>query len=229
MPTAMDITRHIDVFSPDALGKCRVDVIGAGATGSRIVLELAKLGLTDIHVWDFDVVESHNIANQAYRNSDIGRLKVEALAEIVLEATGLAITTHNQRVEGSERLGDVVFLLTDTMESRKQIWKKALRNKIRTKLVIETRMGTDSGRIYTIVPTDPDQIARYEENLYEDVEAEVSACGASMSVGPTAAIVSGMAVWQMIRWAAIRNGGNEKGDKLDVEILFGLRPVYTLA
>src|ERR1700723_1389899 len=159
MPTAIDTSRHIDVFSPGALGNVRVDIIGVGATGSRVVLSLAKLGLENIHVWDFDIVESHNIANQAYRLGDIGRLKVDALQEIVLDATGTRVTSHNEKVDGSQKLGEIIFLLVDSMAARKEIWNKSIRNKIRVKLMIETRMGTDSGRIYTIVPADPDQIA----------------------------------------------------------------------
>ncbi len=226
MPTAIDTSRHIDVFSPDALGNVRVDVIGAGATGSRVVLSLAKLGLENIHVWDFDIVEPHNIANQVYRLGDVTRFKVEALQEIVLEATGTRVNIHNEKVDGSQKLGEIIFLLVDSMAARKQIWERAVRNKIRVKLMLETRMGTDSGRVYTILPADPDQIAKYEENLYEDVEAEVSACGTSMSVGPTAEVISGLAVWQMMRWAAIKQG---KPDTLNPEIIFGLRPLYTLA
>lgn len=227
MPTVIDITRHVDVFAPESLANARIDIIGAGATGSRVVLSLAKLGLENIHVWDFDTVEAHNLANQVYRLGDIGRLKVEALQELVLEATGTRINIHNERVDGSQKLGEIVFLLVDSMAARKEIWQRAVRNKIRVKLMIETRMGADSGRVYTISPMDPDQIAKYEENLYEDVEAEVSACGASISVGPTAEVVSGMAVWQLIRWTAITKSGKE--DVLNPEIIFGLRPAYVLA
>jgi molybdopterin/thiamine biosynthesis adenylyltransferase len=226
MPTAINTSRHIDVFSPDALGNMRIDVIGAGATGSRVVLSLAKLGLVNIHVWDYDIVESHNIANQIYRLGDIDRVKVEALQAIVEEATGTKITIHPEKVDGSQKLGEIVFLLVDTMQSRKEIWQKAVRNKIRVKLMIETRMGSDTGRIYSVLPADPDAITKYDESLYDDVEAEVSACGTSISVGPTADVVSGLAVWQMIRWAAIQRG---KQDTLNPEILFGLRPMYTLA
>ncbi|MBI4533898.1 MAG: ThiF family adenylyltransferase, partial [Candidatus Melainabacteria bacterium] len=146
----VDITRHIDVFSRDAFGNRRIDVIGAGATGSRIVLSLAKLGLDNIHVWDFDIVEAHNIANQVYGNADIGQLKVDALHDLVLAQTGLNIHKHAERVDGSQELGEIVFLLTDTMASRKEIWTKGIRYKMRTKLMIETRMGSDQGRVYTV-------------------------------------------------------------------------------
>lgn len=217
----IDITRHVDVFSRDAFGNKRIDVIGAGASGSRIVLALAKLGLENIHVWDFDKVEAHNIANQCYSQADIGRTKVEALKDIVKAATGMEIHTHEERVDGSQELGDVVFLLTDTMASRQEIWKRGVRYKMRTKLMIETRMGTDQGRVYVINPTKPAQIKGWESTLYGDDVAEVSACGTSISVGPTAEFLSGLAVWQLIRWHAIEQG---KEDKLDHEILFWLRP-----
>ncbi|MDQ5935756.1 MAG: hypothetical protein QG574_3071 [Cyanobacteriota bacterium erpe_2018_sw_21hr_WHONDRS-SW48-000092_B_bin.40] len=222
----IDTTRHVDVFSPDAFGKRRIDVIGAGASGSRIVLALAKLGLENIHVFDFDVVEAHNIANQVFSQVDIGRPKVEALRDIVKAHTGLEITIYNERVDGSQKLGDVVFLLTDTMSSRQEIWKKAIRYKVATKLMIETRMGVDQGRVYVVNPTRSAQVKGWEETLYDDDVAEVSACGSTISVGPTAEYLSGLAVWQLIRWLNIETGKTSDGvsDTLDHEILFFLRP-----
>lgn len=223
----IDTTRHVDVFSPDAFGKRRIDVIGAGASGSRIVLALAKLGLENIHVFDFDIVEAHNIANQVFSQADIGRPKVEALRDIVKAHTGLEITIYNERVDGSQKLGDVVFLLTDTMSSRKEIWQKAIRFKVATKLMIETRMGVDQGRVYVVNPTRMAQVKGWEETLYDDDVAEVSACGSTISVGPTAEFLSGLAVWQLIRWLNIETGRTVDGgvsDTLDHEILFCLRP-----
>ncbi len=222
---AVDPIRHLSVFSPAAFGQRRVDVVGAGATGSRIVLSLAKLGVENIHVSDFDTVEEHNIANQAYGLGDIGFLKVDALARLVLRETGVRVHTHAERVTSDTILGDIVFLLTDTMSSRKEIWDGALRLKLRTKLLVETRMGADSGRIYALNPNSPRHIKAWEATLYGDDEAEVSACGSSISVGPTAEIISGLAVWQMIRWFSIEQGGE---DVLDNEILFALRSMTTI-
>lgn len=218
----VDPTRHLSVFSPHAFGKKRVDIVGAGATGSRIVLSLAKLGVENIHVWDFDKVEEHNIANQIYGLTHIGKLKVKALADTIRKLTGTVITTHNERVDGSKQFGEIVFLLTDTMKSRKEIWDKGLKFKLHTKTLIETRMGADSGRVYTLNPSKPTHIKEWEATLCSDNETEVSACGASVSVGPTAETIAGLAVWQMIRWFAIEQGGE---DVLDNEIIFSLRPM----
>lgn len=224
---ATDPLRHLSVFTPHAFGNRRIDVIGAGATGSRVVLELSKLGVENLHVWDFDTVEEHNIANQVFGNQHIGQFKVDALAEIVKRDTGNVIHVHNEKHTGdrTQPLGDVVFLLTDTMESRKQIWDGALKFRPHTSLVIETRMGADDGRIYTINPSKPNHIKEWEATLYDDDEAEVSACGGSVSVGPTAEILAGIAKWQLIRWFAIEQGHE---DELEHEIIFSLRPMVTL-
>jgi hypothetical protein len=215
----IDPLRHINVFSPDQWGSRRIDVIGAGATGSKVVVSLAKLGITNIHVWDFDKVEPHNIANQVFGNEDIGKFKVDALKELVELQTGTKITAHNERVDGTQELGHVVFLLTDTMSSRKEIFAKGLKFKLRTKLMIETRIGSDGGRIYVINPSKLPEIKGWEGCFYE--VAAVSECGTSITVGPTAGIFAEMAVWQLIRAFAIENGDE---DELDNEILVNLRP-----
>jgi sulfur carrier protein ThiS adenylyltransferase len=222
----IDPLRHLSVFSPDAFGTRRVDVIGCGATGSKVVLDLAKLGVENIHVWDFDRVEEHNVANQAFGLAHIGLLKVDALREIVKAETGTTIHTHAERVDGTQSLGEIVFLLTDTMASRKEIWNGALKFRLQTKILIETRMGADNGRIYALNPSRLGHIRAWEETLYTDDEAETSACGASVSVGPTAGIIAGLAVWQMVRWFSIERG---EDDVLDNETIFSLRPMMTIS
>jgi molybdopterin/thiamine biosynthesis adenylyltransferase len=217
----IDPVRHLPVFNPDAFGKTRVDVIGAGATGSKLAMSLAKHGVECLHVHDFDKVESHNVANQIYGNDDVGRLKVDALQEMIERQTGTVITTHNQPVDGTQELGAVVFLLTDTMSSRKEIWQRGLKFKQRTRLMIETRMGADSGRIYTVNPCKLPEINGWEGTLYDDKVAEASACGMSISVGATAGFLAEFAVWQLFRWFAIQQG---REDELDHEIIFSLRP-----
>jgi len=190
------------VFSPDKFGQREVHIIGVGATGSRVALSVAKLGIEKITCYDFDVVEEHNIANQVYGNSDVGKKKVEALKQIVLDQTGVEIKAVDAEVDGSQQLRGVVFLLTDTMASREKIWNDALRFNLGVQLVIETRMDADNTRVYTVNPSDPDHVRRWEATLYPDEEAVESLCGASISVGPTAEIISGLAVWQMIRWVS---------------------------
>lgn len=196
----IDIIRHITTFNPHEFGERRVDVIGCGATGSRIAMELAKLGIQNLHIWDFDSIESHNPANQLFYNEDIGKLKVDAIADHIFRATGTMPFIHNERVDGSQELGEIVFLLTDTMSSRKEIWDETIANNPMVELMIETRMGADMGKIYTINPNNFDHIKLWEGTLCDDAVAAASVCGGKISVGPTAKIIAGSAVWQLINW-----------------------------
>lgn len=224
----LDTIRHIEVFSPDSFGDTQVNFVGVGATGSRMALGAAKLGIRNIHVYDFDKVEPHNVPNQIFGNNHVGMLKVEALKDIIHEQTGTTITIHPERVDGSQRLGDVVFLLTDTMASRQEIWKAGLRYKPHVKFMVETRMGKNSGRVYALNPSKPLHVKGWEETLYSDDVAEVSACGTSITVGSTAEVVSGFAVWQLIRWHQIQEElkqGKVPTDEVENELVFSLQPM----
>ena len=195
----MDISRHILHFNPQ-LFTDRIDVIGAGAVGSKIVMELAKLGIEDIHVWDGDVVEAHNLPNQLFYLADVGKPKVQAVAEHVKLATGTIITTHNHFLEGPERLGRVVFLAVDTMEHRKKIFEDSLKNKFVTDLVVELRMGEEEFRVYGFNPNRRQEILDWTDTLVDDTETVESACSAKTTVGATATITAALAVTRFMQW-----------------------------
>lgn len=191
--------RQGDWFKGNEYDK-EVHVIGVGATGSFVAYQLAKMGVQKLHVWDFDVVEEHNVANQIYNIMDEGKYKVDALAEHIKESVGLDIITHNEKVTSANKneLKGVVFVLTDTMASRKDIFS-ALKYNMNVSLVVETRMGIDCGRIYVINPLSVPQIKRYEDTFYDDDVAEVSFCGSSLSIIPTAMNIASYACWAIIK------------------------------
>jgi molybdopterin/thiamine biosynthesis adenylyltransferase len=75
--------RHdmIDWFSQEQVAAARIAVIGAGAVGNEVVKNLALLGVGEIDVFDFDVVELHNLTRSVLlREADAGRNKAEAVA-----------------------------------------------------------------------------------------------------------------------------------------------------
>jgi hypothetical protein len=219
MDNHCDPLRHQYIFDPINFGNQPITVIGAGATGSRIALSLAKLGVQNLTVYDFDIVESHNIANQAYGNNDIGKPKVQALAELIKLQTGLVINAMNERVTPLTVISGYVFLLVDSMETRKTLWDDIIKFKFNIPYMIETRMGIDQGRVYTINPTDVDNTDFWEKSWYPDGEAELSPCGSTISVGPTAELVSGFAVWQFINAYNYLNKPNKP--KPVAELVFG--------
>jgi len=201
MNVELDVKRHRSLFNPAEWGNRRVDVIGCGAIGSRLAMELAKLGVTNLHLWDDDIVESHNIPNQFFYNTDIGKKKVDAIAEHIVQATGNRPSIHDERVDGSQELGEVIFVLTDSMKSRKEIWERAIINNYTVEVMIEARMGLSGGKVFTINPNDLDHIDIWKgSSHFDDSRAQPSACGGKVSVGPTAAIIACSMAWQFINW-----------------------------
>lgn len=210
MTQMLDYTRHMEIFDPTTFNE-QVHILGAGATGSWLALQLAKLGVQDIHVYDFDIIEEHNIPNQLFGIHDIGRPKVEALADFIKHSTGMDITVHNEAFPFGKRVSGYVFAMIDTMSGRKAMWEKSIKMKMQVKLYIEPRMGIDGGRVYAINPMEYRSFKPYEETFYGDEETEVSACGASMSVITSALATSAWCVRQLIE----RHAGRD----LDHEVL----------
>ena len=194
--TMLDTNRHAELFKPEEWNT-PIHVIGAGATGSWVVLQLAKLGITNITVWDDDVVEAHNVPNQAFGLRHIGASKVDALREIIDQQTGTRIKIKRERVT-NQRLSGVVFMMIDTMSGRKEIWENSIRMKSAVKHLIEPRMGLEVGRVYNVNPIDLKHVASYENTFYGDDVAEVSACGNSMTVITSAMLIASMCVKQLL-------------------------------
>lgn len=63
------------------LSNASVGIAGLGGLGSHIAFALARLGIGELVLADFDAVDVSNLNRQQYRISDLGRPKAEALAE----------------------------------------------------------------------------------------------------------------------------------------------------
>lgn len=194
-----DFSRQHEIFDVEKFNT-PINIVGCGATGSWVALMLAKMGISNITCWDFDKVEEHNLPNQFFDMLSIGYNKAEELAILCNKFSSISIKKNVERVTGKQRLEGVVFMLTDTMSSRKEIFDMAIKLKPQIDLLIETRMDLCGGRIYTLNPYDFTHIKKYEETFYTDEDSAVSACGTSQSIISTAINIASLAVWQMINW-----------------------------
>ncbi len=176
----MDLYRQQDLIEPDQLD-VPISVVGCGGIGSFAVLALAKMGCRALAAYDDDRVEPHNIPNQAYRLADVGRLKVDALADIVREVAGVSLEIRAERVR-AQRLRGVVVTAVDTMTARREIWLRGIRHRAAVPLYLDARMGAEVARILTVRPADPDDVRRYEASLHRDEEAVVLPCTAQAIV-----------------------------------------------
>ena len=218
-----DYFRQQDIVRPDQLST-PILVIGAGGIGSPTVLALAKMGCSNIRVYDPDTVERHNIPNQLYRVGDVGEYKVNALQEIVRSYTGTTIYPVVAHYE-SQPLAEIVISAVDSMETRKRIWG-TVKESLITRLYIEARMGAEVGRVYAVrlTPLDPEASRQagqeYEKQLYSDEEAVELPCTARATIYNCFMIASLIAN-QVKRFAV--------GEPVWSELIMDLATMYLIA
>ena len=195
----MDISRHVSVFNP-ATVKHDINIIGVGATGSFVAMSFARLGVPVINIFDFDDVEIHNIPNQYYDTGDLGKLKAEALADklrLINPDITVNISTEKVTAEDMSKMSGYVFLLVDSMKVRKELWDAAKTN---TNIINiwESRLGSDQARVYSLPIEEGKDYSKYEQDFYDDDNAEMSACGTSITVLPIVLQTSALMIVQFI-------------------------------
>src|SRR5262245_54297647 len=70
--------RQRDLVPPERLAACHAVVIGVGAIGRQVALQLAAVGVPLLILFDDDVVAEENLAPQGYRPDQLGMSKVDA-------------------------------------------------------------------------------------------------------------------------------------------------------
>lgn len=210
----MELVKHLGIFDPRRIGS--VGIIGVGAVGSQIAMQIAKLGVENIVLMDHDCVEAHNVPNQLYSIKDVGQSKVSACATHLWDFTDArAVRTLHRRanakslsafaelliVKRPSSVTSYVFVCVDSMESRKEIFR-GLRH-TNAHAIFETRMNSSSGAVYALDPQDLLQAEEYEGVLYpdSDVQTERQACGTIPSIISTACVNASLAVDLFIRWS----------------------------
>jgi len=196
MSDKADLWRQMGFFSPSKMSD-KIHVIGAGATGSHIVNTLACMGIENIVVYDFDIVENHNLPNQVYLLSDVGKPKVVALQQHVKNKMGFDIEAKNEKVEMIEDLSGILILCTDSMACQKDIFNKSARLNSKVKAVIETRMAIDHGRVYFVDPNNKIHLKKYAAEWYSDEEAAESPCNLR-AISCTAQLLSSLAAGMVV-------------------------------
>lgn len=171
----MEFLKQKNIFNPEK-HNVNVIVIGVGSTGSFTALTLAKMGVQNIKVIDFDEIEAHNIPNQFYRLSDVGKLKVEALKEIIKDFTGIDIITENIEIgedyEFELDMNTIIISCVDNIEARKLIVDKLDEQPIK---FIDTRFGGEGFSIHVTDMSNEEQVKVIKDSL--DLPVKETTCG----------------------------------------------------
>lgn len=190
----MDLAKSYEYFQPEK-DTARIHIIGCGSVGSTVAENLARCGVTKMTLWDFDKVEPHNIANQMFREKDVGRDKTDAVLEIVTEINPDAEDSIVLEKEGwdGQQLSGYVFLCVDNIELRRKIVEKHFDSPY-IKAMFDFRTGLENAQHYAADWTDrkmKNDLLKSMNFSHEEAKAEtpVSACNVALSVCPTVRVI----------------------------------------
>jgi len=195
----MDISerdlRQRDIVPPERLAACRATVLGVGAIGRQVALQLAAMGVPWLQLIDPDIVEPVNLTCQGFLQDDLGRPKVEATADLCQQINHqLEVHSLKGRFRRSMKTGSVLFCCVDRIESRRFIWEAV---KERIEFFADGRMSAEVIRI--AVAVDPASQEHYPSTLFDAREAHAGSCTAKSTIF-TANIAAGLMLEQFSRW-----------------------------
>ena len=191
----MDLSKSIDFFNPqDVGGRCHI--IGCGSVGSTVAALLARAGVTKMTLYDFDVVSSHNIANQMFSAKDIGKNKTDAVKELVCAINPEAesdIIIKNDGWKSGASLSGFVFLCVDNIETRKKIAEENMYNQS-IKVMFDFRTRLEEAQHYATDWSSIEEIENFIKSMdFTQEEAvalnPVTACNIEIGVAPTVWVI----------------------------------------
>jgi len=190
----MDLSKSYEYFQPEKQ-RTRIHIVGCGSVGSTVAENLARCGVTRFTLWDFDVVEPRNLANQMFRERDVHKPKVEALLDILCEVNPKIREDAELKAAGwsGQQLSGFVFLCVDNIDLRREIVKVHL-NSPCIKAMFDFRTRLEDAQHYAADWSDykmkKDFLASMNFSHEEAMEeTPVSACHVALSVCPTVRVI----------------------------------------
>ena len=186
-----------------------VIVGGAGGIGSWLTLMLSRAGFFPI-VYDFDILEEHNLAGQLYTKLDAEQnvLKVDALKGLCKHFADTDITVMSEKYTKDSMSHHYVFSAFDNMQARKDMfnswreyvkeWKefkdiavmsKETNTNIIEPIFIDGRLTAEQMQIFCVTP---DKIEEYKKHLFDDTEVQDAPCTMKQTSHSAAMIASHM-------------------------------------
>ena len=187
--------RQRDLVPSDRLAAVTTTVIGVGAIGRQVALQLAAIGTPHIQLVDFDEVDLSNVTTQGYASSDIGQPKVEATAAAIhrLDAA-LRVTKVQDRFRAKLETGQAIFCCVDSIAARAAIWRSCAN---RCQFWADGRMLGEVIRVLSVA--EAKDFSRYTSTLFPQADAQSGSC-TSRSTIYAASIAAGIMVHQFSRW-----------------------------
>jgi len=201
--------RQRDLVPFEKISKTRATVVGVGAGGRQVALQLAAIGVPNITIIDFDTVEVENLAAQGFYEADLGRPKVDAVKDVCMAINSTTeVTAIYRKFSPLYFVGGILFCCVDKISTRKTVFNATQKY---ADLFIDGRMSAEYMRIFTVY----DEASRehYLTTLFPQSEAYNGSCTAKTTIY-CANISAGIRISQFTKWL--------RGCLLDKEINFNL-------
>ncbi len=209
----MDLSKSYDFFQPEK-DDARIHIVGCGSVGSTLAENLARCGVTKMTLWDFDTVEAHNIVNQMFRQEDVGKPKVEALKDILMDINPEIKGNVELKPKGWEGklMSGYIFLCVDNIELRRTIVEKHMDSPY-VKAVFDFRTLLESAQHYAADWSDykmKQDLLKSMQFSHEEAaeETPVSACGITLGVATTVRLICALGVNNYINF--VKGNGIKK-------------------
>jgi len=148
----IDYRRQTLLFDPQKFKETSVAIIGLGNIGSHATLTLARLGIQNFKLWDFDTIEEHNLSSQAFSLLDISQKKNNTMKEKIQELNRSANIELFEKFEAKDvskiNNDDIIVIAIDTMNGRKEIYQHLKKANKEFNLLIDSRVGGSQLEIY---------------------------------------------------------------------------------
>jgi sulfur carrier protein ThiS adenylyltransferase len=188
-------SRQASALPPEA-ANTPITIVGVGAIGRQIALQLAASGFTDITIFDDDTVDIVNLGPQAFKEADVGRLKVDAVADDC-KALNSQCTVKKMPIRyNPDHLNcQVMFCCVDSIDTRATIFQSL--NRAPPKLFIDSRMSAEVSVTITIEDCTTDAI--YDKTLFPGSDAFTGPCTMRSTIY-CSNIAAGMAIASFSKW-----------------------------
>jgi len=187
--------RQRELIPPPKLLETKATVVGVGAIGRQVAIQLAAIGVPRLTIIDFDDVNVENLGSQGFYESDVGLPKVKATTQTCRSINpSISINSLNSRFRPLCFVSGILFCCVDSIEVRKSIFEAT---KDKFDLFIDGRMSAEYLRIITV--HDNESTKYYPSTLFKPNEAYRGSCTAKTTIY-CANIAAGMMIAQFTKW-----------------------------
>lgn len=123
-----EILKRQNPYINEILENSSVSILGCGGLGSNIAMSLARCGVGNIYIYDYDKVEYSNLNRQNYDMADLGKSKVRETKKKIEETISYAkvypreLKINRENLEEISKKTDIFIEAFDKKEMKSLVF-----------------------------------------------------------------------------------------------------------